>query len=156
MIKELKTLVKRNRYTFIAMGIFFVVLIIGFIAYKLLFPNTGAPVYGNRLDGIEEVEVTKDSLKELESKIKENKTFKEASAVLKGKTINVSVVVNKGTSKEDARKVTDIVTSYFAKEYIAYYDFQVFIENEDKEEAGYPIIGYKNNDSKTFSFSSAK
>ena len=48
-------------------------IIVGFLLYKLLFPNTGTPIYGNRLDGINDVNYTKDSLNVIAEKIKEEK-----------------------------------------------------------------------------------
>ena len=50
---DIKKMLKNNRYSCLAIGIFIVLIIVGFLLYKLLFPNTGTPIYGNRLDGIE-------------------------------------------------------------------------------------------------------
>lgn len=153
---EIKKMARHNRYTTITVCVFLVLLVILFLGYKLLFPNTGTPVYGDRLDGIEDVQISKDELKDLASKVKENENVKKASASLSGKMVNVLITVKKGTSVDTAKGLTDIVIKYFDKDYTAYYDFQVFITNENEDEKGYPIIGYKNNDSKSFSYSSSK
>ena len=85
---DIKKMLKNNKYSCLAIGIFIVLIIVGFLLYKLLFPNTGTPIYGNRLDGIEEVNYTKDSLNVIVEKIKEEKVV-NAEINENGKIINV-------------------------------------------------------------------
>lgn len=155
-MEKLKKILKNNRYTVIAVVLFAVLVVIGLILSKSLFPNSGVPVYGNRLDGIEEVKISEENLNELENKIKEKEFVTEVNATIKGKIVNVIVTVKKETSEKDAKSLSSIMTDYFPKEQTDYYDFQIFIKNEDEEQKGYPIIGYKNNGSSAFSYSKAK
>ena len=155
-MEKFKKILKNNRYTVIAIVLFAVLVVIGLILSKSLFPNSGAPVYGNRLDGIEEVKISNENLKELESKIKEKEFVTEVNATIKGKIVNVIITVKKETNANDAKALSSIMTDYFPKEQTDYYDFQIFIKNEDGEQGGYPIIGYKNNGSSAFSYSNAK
>ena len=59
---NIKKMLKNNKYSVIAIAIFIILIIVGYALYKLLFPNAGTPIYGNRLDGIEAVDYTKDEL----------------------------------------------------------------------------------------------
>jgi len=54
LIKELK----ENKYTTIVFCIFLGLFLVAWILYGMVMPKTGTPVYGNRLEGIEEVELT--------------------------------------------------------------------------------------------------
>ena len=127
-----------------------------FLGYKLFFPNTGAPVYGDRLDGIEEVELSKDDLEGLTKELKSKDFVEDASAHINGRIIKPIVTVKTGTKVGDAKGLTDVVIKYFEQDYVDFYDFEVFIKCSETSENGYPIIAYKSNSSKTFSYSSAK
>lgn len=145
--REVKALVKSNKYTVFVLACFACFLVLLFLGYKLFFPNTGAPVYGDRLDGIEE-----GLTKELKSK----DFVEDASAHINGRIIKPIVTVKTGTKVGDAKGLTDVVIKYFEQDYVDFYDFEVFIKCSETSENGYPIIAYKSNSSKTFSYSSAK
>lgn len=154
MNKNLKEL-KKNKYTTIAIIVFFVLIILGFVLYKFLFPNQGKPVYGNRLDGIENVAISTNDLKDLDEKLSSNDKVVKSKSDLKGRTVNVILTVKKQTSVNDAKALTSAVTKEFDKEQLSYFDFQVFIVSESEEDKGYPIIGYKSKVNDSFSFSNA-
>ena len=154
MNKNLKEL-KKNKYTTIAIIVFFVLIILGFVLYKFLFPNQGKPVYGNRLDGIENVAISTNDLKDLDEKLSSNDKAVKSKSDLKGRTVNVILTVKKQTSVNDAKALTSAVTKEFDKEQLSYFDFQVFIVSESEEDKGYPIIGYKSKVNDSFSFSNA-
>lgn len=154
MNKNLKEL-KKNKYTTIAIIVFFVLIILGFVLYKFLFPNQGKPVYGNRLDGIENVAISTNDLKDLDEKLSSNDKVVKSKSDLKGRTVNVILTIKKQTSVNDAKALTSAVTKEFDKEQLSYFDFQVFIVSESEEDKGYPIIGYKSKVNDSFSFSNA-
>lgn len=146
---------KNNQYTLIGIIAFVILIIAGFMLYRFLFPNIGSPVYGNRLDGIEEVKITATELTKLESTLKENKIVKNVSTNIKGKIFNVIITVADGTKATDAKNLTSIIVDGIEQKQKEYYDIQVFLKNENEEANGYPIIGYLNKELKTFSYSSA-
>ena len=151
VMKELK----KNKYASIAIIGFFVLIILGFGLYKFLFPNAGSPVYGNRLDGIEAVAISKDDLKNINAKLEEQENIISVKSDVSGRTVNFTLTVKEGTKAADAKKYPLSVVQEFTEEQRAYFDFQVFITSENKEENGYPIIGYMNKNNDEFSFSSA-
>ena len=144
LIKE----IKKNKYTSIAVVAFIVLLLLLFIVYKAVMPSLGTPVYGNRLDGIEKVEITTDKMSELDKKVEKEKYVSSSKT-------NVVVTVIEKTKQSDAKKVADVILKEFDKDQVAYYDFQVFIKSENSKEKGYPIIAYKNKSNVKFSYSSA-
>ena len=58
--------IKKNKKTFIVIGIFLLFVILLIPVKIALFPNTGKALYGNRLDGIEKVKITDSQLKNVE------------------------------------------------------------------------------------------
>ena len=87
----------------------------------------------------------------------EKKDFVESASVhINGRIIKPMITVKAGTKVGDAKGLTDVVIKYFEQDYVDYYDFEVFLKCSNAEEKGYPIIAYKANSSKTFSYSSSK
>ena len=151
-MKKLLDELKKNKFTTIVFFIFLVLFIIGWIAFGLVMPKTGKPVYGNRLDGIEKVQVTDTETNDLIKELKEKKYVTTASTNVSGKIINVLVEFEKGTSKSKAKSLKDEVLKAFTDDQKKFYDIQLFITNENKDAKGYPIIGYKNSTDKNFAF----
>ncbi len=156
MIKKLLNDLKNNKYTTMAIIIFILLVVLGFAVYRFLFPNIGSPVYGNRLDGIESVEITEEQMDKLEKAIKEKEFVADYSSYVKGKIYNVVIEVKDGTSVEDAKSLTPMIMENLEEDQKKYFDVQVFFTNENEEATGYPIIGYLNKDSEAFSYSESK
>lgn len=151
-MKKLLDELKKNKFTTIVFFIFLVLFIIGWIVFGLVMPKTGKPVYGNRLDGIEKVQVTDTETNDLVKALKEKDYVTTASTHISGKIINVLVEVEKGTSKSKAKTLKDEVLKAFTDDQKKFYDIQLFITNENKDAKGYPMIGYKNSTDKNFVF----
>ena len=91
--------------------------------------------YGNRLDGIKEVEIKSKTLKEVENKIKENEEVKDASVRIKGKIIYFDITYNKGTEKDKAKEIANNTLSEFSEEEKSFYDMEyILIEDSNGED----------------------
>lgn len=153
MLDKLKKELKENKFTTIVFCLFLGLFLIGAIVFGLVMPKTGGtPVYGNRLDGIEKVEVTTDQTNELIKNLKDNDNVVNASVHISGKIINVLVETKEGTTVKKSKALKDIVLKAFEDDQKSFYDIQLFITNEKKDAKGYPIIGYKNSSDKNFTF----
>lgn len=125
-------------------------LVYGFIGF--FTDNTSTPIYGNRLDGINKVKLEKKDLKEAEKIVVADGAVIKAKVRLEGKTIYVDAVVTKETNTDSARQaVSNVITSFDEKE-VKFYDFELFIENEDAENQSFPIIGHKKSSRDSFSW----
>lgn len=124
-------------FVFVVFGIF---VISTMKAY--LYPDDKLAVYGNRLDGIEDVLITDDKKNEVISFIKDDENITDVSIKIQGKIINISIKSNSDKNTIDVMKEKSVeIISKFSKEEVSYYDFQIFVKNED---ANYNLIGYKN------------
>lgn len=142
--------IKKNKFTVIAIVIFVVLAILGYKAKELFFPNQRTAIYGDRLDGKVTVEqVTYDKVKQL---ILDNDKVKTTTVRENGRQVNIIITVNDNVSKSDAKKIVDNILEPFTESQIGYYDFQVFIKKESKDESDFPIIGYKQHNSSSFVF----
>lgn len=148
-MKKLKSLYKKNKVLFILTTIAIVcilVIIIGLLTS--FYRKTNTSKYGDRLDGIEEVEITDSFREDLVSFYEENERVNEASVTLSGKIVYIIIDVTKGTTKAQAQTVANSGLEEFSEEEVDYYDFQFIVTcDDDSESKIYPTMGYKNNTS---------
>lgn len=138
---------KRNKKIFLALIIFFALIMLFVQAKNILMPNEGAAVYGNRLDN--KVELKKD----INKKIKETLTegVADTNVRVTGRIINITLTVYSDISKSAAKSYATKTLELFTSEEKAYYDIQFLIQ-KDGEATDFPIIGYKIQNSEKISW----
>lgn len=160
MDKKIKKLLKNKRFIIVC-----VLLLIGIICLILLknvlYPNSRVSYYGNRLDGIENVEFSEKNRNNIIKELKKNEVVTESKINVHGKIINIIFNVKKDTSVDDARKIASESLNNFSDDVKNFYDIQVIITKSDEEEIEitnsegvkekikeFPIMGYKNSNTK--------
>ncbi|MDD6878861.1 MAG: hypothetical protein PUD59_01340 [bacterium] len=144
--------IKKNKITVFVIILFIVITIGLYFAYGLFFSNSGKPVYGDRLDGIEEVEISSDLMSKMETSIKENKNVKETSTNVSGRTLNIIITVLDELSINEAKKIGESSYKELSEQQIKYYSIQIFIKKDSEEQNNFPIIGYKQKESTSISW----
>ena len=137
--------IKKNKAKIIVIIIVLIALAVILILLKnLLFSSSDGPIYGNRLDGIEDVAIEDDRLTEIESDLFINDGVEAADAYIQGKLINILIDVKELSIKESESILNKTLDS-FSDEEKAFYDIQYFVTEKTNEESElYPIIGSKN------------
>ena len=134
---------KRNRVYSILMLISLVCIVsilVGVIVYFI--GQTSKDKYGNRLDGIESVQIKKDKISEIENKITENELVSSTNIDIRGKLIYVDIVLKTG-KHTDSEAIAQASLELFTKEEKEFYDIQYIVENSDKEiTENFPVMGY--------------
>ena len=148
----MKKFIKNNKLTVITFIICVIFVIIVFAVKLTFFPDEAKAIYGDRLDGIEEVEITSKQQDNIISKLEEKAEVKKAEVDIKGRIINAIITVNDDVEVNSAKALTTTITDTLEEDQRSYYDIQVFIK-KDNDDARYPIIGYKHQDKDSFSWS---
>lgn len=141
---------KQNKFTITAIIIFILILVLGYKAIEIFFPDQKSAIYGDRLDG--KVVLNKSTLEEVKQKISEKEKVKAVTIYENGRRLDFLVTVEDDMSKDDAKHIVDNILEPFNESQIGYYDFQVFVKKESKEENDFPIAGYKQHNSSSFSW----
>lgn len=68
--------IKTHKFTTFIIIIFIVGVIAMNYLFNLFFTNSGRPEYGNRLNGIENVEISEKLISDIEASIKKNSSVK--------------------------------------------------------------------------------
>lgn len=143
MFKKLKSFYKNNRVYSILMIISIiciVAILVGVVLYFL--GQTSKDKYGNRLEGIEKVEIKESKLNDIEKKITENELVKSTDAIIRGKLVYITITLNTGTHA-DAESIAQSSLDLFSEEEKAFYDIQYIVDNkDDKIEENFPVMGY--------------
>lgn len=135
--------IKKHKSSVVGLLIFIAVLIAFFVLKDTVMFEENQAIYGNRLDGKDKVEVTKDQ----EAKVKEALAdiSKKISVNSRGKIINIIIYANAETTQEQAKSTGDKILPIFTDEQKKFFDIQILIENESNDDQ-FPIIGYKHQD----------
>ena len=141
-------MIKKNKYTIIAIIIFIVIVILLYQAKQLFFPNEGKAIYGDRLAG--KIEIPEETYTGLKALISEKEKVKSVTVRETGKLINISITVEDDLTVDAAKKLADDILNPFTDSQKGYYDYQVFINKESEAENNFPIIGYKHHNSSSF------
>ena len=131
--------------------IFVILVILVFQVVSVFFPKEGKALYGNRLEGIEKVEITDSKKEQIENSLKEDSITKEANVSVAGKIIEVIVIVQDDTTIDSAKTLSTKVLNSLNENEKIFYDIQVFIK-KNTDANNFPIIGYKHHAKENFSW----
>jgi len=126
----------------IVIAIIVFVFVVGclLIAKQFFFSNDIEAIYGSRLEGIEKVKVTKDTMKQMKESLTEHTDSVEVR--LAGRIIYVDAYVKEGVGLDTAKTFGDTVLGLLSEEQKAYYDIQLLIGSKT-DTSQYPLSGYK-------------
>ena len=143
--------IRKNKFVIIAIGVFLILVILVFQVVSVFFPKEGKALYGNRLEGIEKVEITDSKKEQIENSLKEDSITKEANVSVAGKIIEVIVIVQDDTTIDSAKTLSTKVLNSLNENEKIFYDIQVFIK-KNTDANNFPIIGYKHHAKVNFSW----
>ena len=143
--------IRKNKFVIIAIGVFLILVIVAFQVFNMFFPAEGTALYGDRLDGIEDVELTDNKLNDIASALEENEAVKNASVSVQGKIVEAIITAQDDTTLDTAKGLNTIILDALDKDEKAFYDIQIFV-TKDTEATDFPIIGYKHHAKDSFSW----
>ena len=106
----MKKFIKNNKLVVVTFIICLIFVILVFAVKLTFFPDEARAIYGDRLDGIEKVEITDSKQDKIVSALENLDTVKEASCDIKGRILNVLITVNDDVDLKTAKGLTTTVT----------------------------------------------
>jgi len=143
---------KKSKYKIILLSIFILIMILAFFGIKeLIYPNSSIDLYGNRLDGIEDVSIKESTITNIKETITQTDKTNTIDYYLMGRIMKFIIDVKKDTDLVDAKSMVDNIIDKLSEEQQAFYDIEIFITSKESSDSEvYPIIGSKHKDSLTF------
>ena len=138
--------IKNHKKLCIVGFILIIFLIMIAIVLKNFSVDYSLDEYGDRLDGIQKVEISKNASDKLVSETKDLEQVKNVTYRLKGRLVYIEIEFNEGVSVETAKEISAKTLDYFTDKQKSFYDFEFILSNE-KETDGYPELGSKHKSS---------
>ena len=145
-LKWLKDLIFRHKLLFLICLVAFVIIIVMIYVFFNIFIG-GNGKYGDRLKGIETVELSEKTLTKIEKKIEDKEEVTSASVRVQGKIIYIHIELNRKTSLDRAKEIAVTSLEEFSKEEKSFYDFGYSltqVKEDGNDEKGYVVTGTKN------------
>ena len=120
--------IKKHKLT--AFVILVYIIVIGFLyfIYKLFIGSSGLPVYGDRLDGIDNVPIKEETINKIVEEISANESvLKVTKPYLNGKILKVVVTVVDNAELAKMKELSNIVVNNLDNDQKAFYDIEFFI-----------------------------
>ncbi len=144
-MKRIKKFWKENRVLFVLFVIILICLILVLGVFLKYFFGSSKTSYGNRLDGINEVEVTDDIKNNYISKMKEDELINDVTMKVHGKIIYISLYFKNEASLVEAQSKALASLTNFEDNYLAFYDISFTLKCDATESSeGFLIMGAKN------------
>ena len=131
--------IKKHKTLTLILLIIIAVALAFFIFRDTINFDESTAVYGNRLEGIEEVEITKEQKDQVVAALKDKAD--STNVRVAGKLVNVIVNTKEEVTLAEAKEMGPAVLAIFTEEQKKFYDFQFLIDNKANQEQ-FPIIGY--------------
>lgn len=116
-----------------------IISILGVLIYKNLFQSSDS----NRLDGIENYELTKKEINSVKEKFNEIEGISEIDIFTNYKIIKIFMEFNSDVDFEELEKKSNESIELFSKNNLKFYDIEIFVEALNSEGTKYSKIGYK-------------
>ena len=140
---KLKGFYQNNRVFVILMGVATICLIIILVVLLIYFTGQrGGNLWGNRLTGIEAVQINDNRLREIETTLAESAIVERASLRIIGRIIFINVFLE-DASPADAQELANDILEFFSEDELAFYDlhFAFTKDIEDLDDSPFPIMG---------------
>lgn len=149
--------IKKHKQESILLLIVILILLFSGIAFAVVWFQGSSDTYGDRLDGIDKVELSDKYIKEAVDAIKKDRDYvTKVTYSLEGKLLSFLVTVKDETDINTSKTMGDVIISSFKEEELKFYDIQLFVSDSGTiEESKYPIIGYKHKTSEAFVWSNS-
>ena len=143
----MKRILSENKVLLVLAIIIIVSIVVIAVSLVLYFyTGNGKDEYGDRLQGIEDVQISDDINDKVADLYAENTAFNEVVVNVKGKIIYINIDIKENLSLVDAQSLAIKSLDAFSDEEKNFYDIQIIITAKTTEEESeiYPLMGYKN------------
>ena len=144
MFEKIKNWIKNNKGFSVIILLVLVLLVILTIIFISLLKSNSSSKYGNRLDGIEEVKITKEIYDGVKEELMATELVEDASVRLQGKIVYTTIVLKSDTLVDKAKELASNTLDNYTEEELKYYDFSYFLK-WNKEDGMIVVTGNKHN-----------
>lgn len=145
-MKRIKKFYNEHRVFTILMAIVIVcIILMATVLIQCFYVDGDKGKYGDRLDGIEEVQISSSKINDIEAKILTEKDVKVAELLITGRIVYITITFDTPASLIEAESVALKSLDNFSEEEKAFYDFHFTLKQTATDSSdGFLISGAKN------------
>ena len=147
-MKNILKVLKKYYKLIILCVVVLIVVILSLFIYKNLFQQNKS----NRLEGIENHQLTKKEINKIEEKLYELDDVKSIDVYTNYKIIKIYLEIKKDINFDDVKEKSNELIEKISEKNLSFYDIEIFVECLDEESETYPRIGYKYKTSEEFTW----
>ena len=148
-MKKFVNFLKKNIFLTL-MSLFVLIGMVIILVVMVDFFISGNNEYGNRLKGIEKVEISKKDMSEVVKKLEEKEEVEKAIVRVQGKIIYITINYKEGVVLDKAKEIANSTLENFEEDEKNFYDIGYFLTS--KGETGFNITGNKKAKKENISF----
>ena len=142
-MEKFKKFIMANKGLFVVLILFLLLVTVVGVLFISMFFGGYSDRYGNRLEGIEDVELKKEYLEEINVGIEKNEGVEDCSARVQGRIVYFTIKYLDGVEEDKAKEIASTTLDGFEEDELKYYDFSYFLTEESEDEEGFVITGNK-------------
>lgn len=137
--------IKTHKKEVVLLVVAVVFLLFSLTTFAIMWFAGSSDKYGDRLAGIEKVELSDKYITDISDSIKKEQAYiTKISYHLEGKLLSFFLTVKDDTTIDTVKKIDETIITKFKKDELKFYDIQVYVKDSgSNKESKYPIIGYK-------------
>ena len=145
-MKKIKKFFKEHRIFTMLMAIVVVCLVLIItVLINVFYMGNGSNKYGNRLEGIENVQISDSRQSDFENNIANNEKVKKVDIRVQGKIVYITMQIEPGIKIEEAKSIALKTLDEFSDEEKSFYDFNFTLKQNSTENSdGFLISGARN------------
>ncbi len=123
--------IKKHKLTTFIIFVYIVIIGFLFFIYSMFVSSNGMPVYGDRLDGIDEVQITDEQYDKIVTDLNSEETvISVLDPKLGGKILSVIITVGDNVDIATAKSLANKVDNALTEEQKNFFDIEVFIKKD--------------------------
>jgi hypothetical protein len=140
---EIMKLLKKYKWFIVGFFILFAILVI--YICKDFFLSSEGPLYGHRLEGIENVSLTATNKTDISKYLLGESGVKKVDVSVQGKILYVVMFVDESITIDKVKEILTASLDKLSTEQKNFYDISFLVDYDKKTDANnFPISGYKN------------
>ena len=144
MLEKIKNWIKENKGFSVIILLALVLIIILTIIFISLLKGNSSSKYGNRLDGIDDVIISKEEYDSVKEEVMATEVVEDVTIRLQGKIVYTAITLKSDTSVDKAKEIASNTLDNYSEDELKYYDFSYFLK-WTTEEGDKVITGNKHN-----------
>lgn len=140
---KLKKWISKNKGLSILLLLTIVFVVFILIILVELLVGGSSNKYGNRLDGIDQVQISQSTYDSVKSEVMDSELASSVETRLQGKIVYTTITLNSDTSVDKAKELAFNTLDNYDEKELSFYDFSFFLKWENEEEGDTIITGSK-------------